>query len=126
MDQSGPTMQGGRAARPSERVDAACDRFKAAWRAGAAPRIEDYLDRVDPDDRPALLGELVALECELRRRGGQRPALEEYLGRLPAQAGVVRAAFGSSLGPAAPRDAGRDLHFGLLALQNGFTDVGNS
>jgi hypothetical protein len=126
MDQSGPTMQGGRAARPSERVDAACDGLEAAWHGGGAPRIEECLDLADPADRPALLGELVALERELRRSGGQWPALEEYLGLLPAQAGVVRAAFGSSPGPAAPRDAWRDLLFGLLALQNGFTDVGNS
>src|SRR5262245_65398530 len=120
MDQPGLTMAAGHLARRSERVDAACDRFEAAWRGGGAPRIEDYLAAADPADGPALLAELVALERELRRRGGQRPALEEYLGRFPAQAEVVRAAFGPSPGPAAPRDAGRDLLFGLLALQNDF------
>ena len=64
----------------------------ARWR---APRIEDYLAAADETDRPALLGELVALERELRRRRGERPVVEEYLDRFPAQAGVVRAAFGA-------------------------------
>jgi hypothetical protein len=43
MDQLGSTMPAARPARASERVDAACDRFEAAWRGGADPRIEDYL-----------------------------------------------------------------------------------
>jgi tetratricopeptide (TPR) repeat protein/tRNA A-37 threonylcarbamoyl transferase component Bud32 len=125
MDVHRPMMPGGRPARPSQRVDAACDRFEAAWRAGAAPRIEDYVDRADDADRPALLGELLALERELRRGGGQPPAVEEYLARFPGQAGVVRATFGGPLGPderppAPPRDAGRDLLLGVLALQNDF------
>src|SRR5262249_28302098 len=120
MDESGGTVPEARPPRPSERVDAACDRFEAAWRAGDTPCIEDFLAGADPDDRPALLAELVALERELRRRGGQRPSLEEYLRRFPADSGAVRAAFGAQPGPGTPppRDAGRDLLFGLLALQN--------
>src|SRR4051812_48143228 len=125
MDQPEATRPGGRPTRPSVRVDAACDRFEAAWHAGGAPRIEDYLAEADAADGPALLGELMALERELRRRRGQRPAVEEYLGRFPAQAGVVRAAFGVPSDPdqrpeGPPRDAARDLLFGVLALQNDF------
>jgi eukaryotic-like serine/threonine-protein kinase len=125
MDESGQIIPGGRRARPSERVDAVCDRFEAASRAGGAPRIEDYVAAVDEADRPALMGELVALERELRRRRGERPVVEEYLDRFPAQAGIVRAAFGAQPElddrPARPqRDAGRDLLFGILALQNNF------
>ena len=41
MDESMPTMPGDRPPRPSERVDGACDRFEAAWRAGQQPRIDD-------------------------------------------------------------------------------------
>src|SRR5262249_30251662 len=29
------------------RVDAACDRFEAAWRAGEQPRVDDYLAEAD-------------------------------------------------------------------------------
>jgi hypothetical protein len=69
MDETRPTAPGGRPLRQSERIDNACDRFEAAWRAGRAPRIEDFLEAADPADRPALRNELVALEQELRRSG---------------------------------------------------------
>ena len=101
MDGSIPTTPGDRPARPSERVDELCDRFEAAWRAGAAPRIEDYLAEVEAADRAALLRELVALERELRRKRGERPEAQEYLDRFPEHAGVVRAAFGAAPGPGA-------------------------
>jgi tetratricopeptide (TPR) repeat protein/tRNA A-37 threonylcarbamoyl transferase component Bud32 len=126
MGASVPPAPGDGPLRPSERVDAACDAFEAAWRAGRAPRIEDYLAAAAEPDRPALLGELVALERELRRRRGERPEVDEYLGRFPGHAGVVIAAFGGRTDPGggpAPRpggDAGRNLLFGVLALQNNF------
>ena len=53
-----------------ERVDAAADRFEAEWRAGRAPRIEDYVAAAPPDDRPALLAALLEVELELRFPGG--------------------------------------------------------
>jgi serine/threonine-protein kinase len=126
MDGSVSPGPGGHPVRPSERIDAACDRFEAAWRAGPVPRIEDYLAAADEADRPALLRELVALERELRRRRGERPAVEEYLARFPDHAAEVRAAFGAppdpDTTPAArvQRDTGRNLLFGILALQNNF------
>ena len=46
----------------AERVDAACDRFEAAWKAGERPRIEEHLDGAAESERPALLGELLALQ----------------------------------------------------------------
>jgi hypothetical protein len=117
---------GGRPPRPSERVDELCDRFEAAWRAGPAPRIEDYLGQTDEADGAALLCELVALERELRRRRGERPRAQEYLDRFPDHARIVRAAFGtqpkSGGWPAARPQGhtGRNLLFGVLALQNNF------
>jgi hypothetical protein len=126
MESSMPAMPGDRPARPSGRVDAACDRFEAAWRAGDAPRIEDCLSGADEGDRPALLGELVALERELRRRRGERPEAQEYHDRFPEDAGVTRAAFGARPnegGEPTARpdgDTGRNLLFGVLALQNNF------
>ena len=44
----------------ARRVDAACDRFESAWRAGGRPRIEDVLDDFPEAARPALLGALWA------------------------------------------------------------------
>jgi len=117
---------GGHPPRSSEREHEARDRFEAAWRAGPAPRIEDYVAEADEADRAALLGELVALERELRRRRGERPEPEEYVARFAAHAGIVRAAFEAPPGAwrrPAPRpqgDTGRNLLFGILALQNNF------
>jgi tRNA A-37 threonylcarbamoyl transferase component Bud32 len=126
MGESMPPMPGDRPLRSSERIDEACDRFEAAWRAGLAPRIEDFLAEAEQADLAALLDELVALERELRRRSGERPGAEEYLDRFPGHAAVVRAAFGAS--PAADTgpttrpqgDTGLNLLFGVLALQNNF------
>src|SRR4051794_23500221 len=61
------------------RVDAACDRFEAAFRAGHHPAIEDYLGDAEDSDRPILLRELVALERELRQGLGEHPEPVDYL-----------------------------------------------
>ncbi len=66
--QNEATMPGDRPPRPSERVNEACDRFEAAWRAGQQPRIEGYLAAADEADRHALRVELEALERELATR----------------------------------------------------------
>ncbi len=114
---------------PAQRIDAACDRFEAAWRAGLGPRIEDDLARADESDRPALLRELLALELELRRAGGEGFTPGEYRDRFPGQADLIDAAFAlAAPGPGRTRprtnqalaDTGRNLLFGLLALQNNF------
>jgi serine/threonine-protein kinase len=108
------------------RIDAACDRFETAWRAGQAPRIEDYLADAEEADRPALLGELLGLELELRRKRGDWPGRREYLDRFPTDSAIVEAAFGGRPGPdyrpaAEPhRDAACNLLLGILALQNNF------
>jgi serine/threonine-protein kinase len=111
------------------RSDEAWDRFEEAWGRGESPRIEDYLVGFEGAEWRALLAGLLASEVEHRRRRGQRPAPEDYLGRFPDQAAVIDAAFaGATSRPAggrprraAPRiDAGRNLLFGILALQNNF------
>jgi hypothetical protein len=71
------------------RLDPVLDRFEQAWKAGARPRLEDFLPAVDEADRPALLEELLALDLEYRGRAGERPTAEEYRLRLPGQAELV-------------------------------------
>jgi anti-anti-sigma factor len=85
----------------AKRVDESCDRFEKVWKGGRGPRIEDYLADVPEPDRVPLLRELLALEIELRRDGGERPTPEEYTPRFPAHAELIHAAFANS-----PRDAG--------------------
>jgi tetratricopeptide (TPR) repeat protein len=97
------------------------------WRAGSKPRIEDYLKQVEGPERPALLRELLLEELDLRRADGQRPSAREYRRRFPAHGDLVGVAFGETTGEVdrgeAVRpdgDPGRNLLFGILALQNNF------
>jgi serine/threonine protein kinase len=75
------------------RVDEACDRFEAAWKAGAAPVIETFLADAPTVECPALLRALLALELELRCKRGDVPIFEEYLRRFPGQPELIRALF---------------------------------
>ncbi len=65
---------------------------------GERQRIEDLLEAADPLDRATLLEELVILELELRRDGGERPTLGEYRSRFPDGDGRIEAAFAKAAG----------------------------
>ncbi len=72
-------------------IKAAAERFQGAWKGGLRPRIEDYLAETDEACRRALLGELMRLEAELRRRDGDPSPPEEYLRRFPQYRDLVAA-----------------------------------
>jgi serine/threonine protein kinase len=76
-----------------KRVEEACDRFGAAWRAGQQPAIEDYLAGAAESVRAALLRALLALEIELRCQRGDRPAPAEYVPRFGGDEELIRAVF---------------------------------
>jgi hypothetical protein len=76
-----------------KRVDAACDRFEAEWRAGKRPRVEEYLPDVTDPDYSALLRELLALDIELRSGDADRPGPDEYQARFPDHVEVIQAVF---------------------------------
>jgi tetratricopeptide (TPR) repeat protein len=65
------------------RIDAACDRFEAAWRAESPPRIEDFLEGWSGSEHLALLQNLVVVDDEYRRRRGEACGAEQYQGRFP-------------------------------------------
>jgi WD40 repeat protein len=75
------------------RVEQTCERFEAEWRSGRRPDLPAYLDGTDGPERAALARELVAIDVHWRRRAGERPGLDEYIGRHPGDAGAVRTAF---------------------------------
>src|SRR5271157_5765949 len=77
-------------------MDEVCDRFEAAWQAGLRPRIEDYLEETAGPQRSALWHDLLVLELVYRRRQGDRPTLEEYRARFPAQVKLVGRALGEA------------------------------
>lgn len=64
-------------------VDQACDRFEMAWRAGQPVSIESIVEASPESVREALVNELVAIEIELRRKQGESPSAEEFVGRFP-------------------------------------------
>jgi WD40 repeat protein len=69
--------------RPNVReVDLLCRRFAGAWEGGERPRIEDYLAPLPPGGSPELLLRLIRIEMNLRRRRGEDPRPEDYLGRF--------------------------------------------
>src|SRR5690242_6327789 len=76
----------------ARRLDPICDRFEDDWLEGRRPRLEEFLDRAPEADRPALLGELLALEMDYRLEHGEQPTAAEYCLRLPEYAGLIDAA----------------------------------
>jgi serine/threonine protein kinase len=83
----------------AELVDAAADRFEAAWKAalpaggGAPPVIEDFVAGLGGAHRVALLRELVSLDRAYRARAGVAPRSgggDDYAGRFPDWAAAVR------------------------------------
>jgi serine/threonine protein kinase len=74
------------------RIDSVCERFESAWREGR-PRLESYLDQVPEDEQAILLGELLHIELEFRRRAGEAPAAADYLGRFADRREVIVAVF---------------------------------
>src|SRR5262245_28080775 len=76
------------------RVDGACDRFEAEWRAGRRPRIEAGPVVEDPGPwRSAPLYHLLKVELAYRRLGGEGPTAEEYRRRFPDDAAPIERAF---------------------------------
>ena len=80
------------------RVDGVGDEFERRYQAGKQPRIEEFLERAGPADRPHLLRELLRLELEFRRGDGQAVDPQEYRDRFAAEAEVVEAILASFAG----------------------------
>src|SRR4051794_38062953 len=76
------------------RIDAVCERFERAWR-GGRPRLESFRAHAPEDEQAILFAELLHVEIEFRCRAGETPVAEDYLGRFPGRADVIRAVFSS-------------------------------
>ena len=115
MSDANPTEEGNWWHSLGGQIEAVCDRFEAAWKAGRRPSIEGHLDGVPEAHRAAVFRELLVLELAYRRRAGERPTTEEYRRRFPARVAVIDAALG--VAPPSPR-AGTDhtLLYAILAL----------
>jgi tetratricopeptide (TPR) repeat protein len=69
--------------RATRQIDALCDEFEQAWKAGTPPRIEDFLNRVSNEERQTTFRELLELELALRRGRQEKVGAEDYLVRFP-------------------------------------------
>ena len=77
------------------RIDAVCDRFERAWRAGDRPELATFLaeDPGPPPARARLFHGLLTLEVEFRIGRGEIPDPRVYLDRFPEYATLIPAVF---------------------------------
>ena len=116
----------------SAEIDAICDRFEAAWKAGQRPRIEECLAEVPEGARRILFRELLKVEIHWRSAAGELPKREEYHRHFPAFSDEIESLLPSAddrgghqvrRAPPLPeqlRAGDRNLLFGILALQMDF------
>ena len=69
--------------RDKRRIDRICDSFEAQWLSGNRPEIALCLAEVDVGLRPALIRELIQVDLFYRRRRGDAPQGETYIGQFP-------------------------------------------
>jgi serine/threonine-protein kinase len=74
-------------------IDAACDRFEAAWQAGKRPDLTEYLTGISGPTRARLLQELLVVEVERRRERGEPLDAAEYPSRFPDDLSVLDRVF---------------------------------
>jgi eukaryotic-like serine/threonine-protein kinase len=99
------------------RIDAVCSRFRAAWREGPPPRIEDFLDGWAGPEQSALLRDLIEVDVDCRRRRGLPCTAEDYRGRFPGLSSAwLATAFGADAQVATTPPAGDTLPAGPPAL----------
>jgi len=68
-----------------EEVVLICEEFRNTWDATKPPQIRDFLDRVSPEGRPALLRNLVTIDATCRRTTGDSPRVDDYLSQFPSE-----------------------------------------
>ncbi len=91
------TTDGGALPLPERlQIDAICDRFEAAWRAGEAPDLADFLTVTHGPAHDRLFRELLALDLEFRLEQGETPEADTYLSRFPEHCETVHAAIGGT------------------------------
>jgi serine/threonine protein kinase len=93
MNVEQPTGPEQRPDHPALRLDAACDRFEAAWKEGRRPRIEDFLGEATESERTQWLQALLDVELDFRRDAGEAPTPDEYHRRFPRHPQLIADAF---------------------------------
>jgi serine/threonine-protein kinase len=76
-----------------QKIDAACDRFEAAWRGGKRPSLEALLPELCGPARERLFHELLDLELDFRHQNGEQPDRSSYLERFREYNDVIHSVF---------------------------------
>jgi hypothetical protein len=77
-----------------KQIDAACDRFEAAWRSSERPDLRAFLAAIPQPARARLFSELLPIDLEFRHNRGERPDAAEYRARFPEYLAAIEAVFG--------------------------------
>ncbi len=67
-------------------IDQVCDSFENAWQSGQRPLIDHHLEGAPVSVLAKLLRELVSIEIDYRRFGGELVTAKEYVDRFPGLA----------------------------------------
>jgi hypothetical protein len=70
-------------------IDQRCDPFEAALKARGQPSLEQFLLPLPPAGGDLLFQDLLRLELAYRRRWGETPSREDYLGRFPGYTSLI-------------------------------------
>ena len=88
-----------------DQIDAACDRFEAAWRSDGEPKIEAFLDQAPEAGRGELFYQLLLVDLQWRHNRQESPTGDEYGRRFPDFCRQIEAAFAKvAASPAADSD----------------------
>lgn len=74
-------------------------RFADEWRAGRRPTLDGVLANLTDSEQAILFPELLGLELDLRRAGGESCSRDDYLRRFPDQARAIDKVFGALADP---------------------------
>ena len=75
------------------RLDALCDRFESALKAGQQPRIEEFVAAIPSSVAEQGVRELLGIELSYHRRSGHDVSLDDCRRRLPQYSAVVEDVF---------------------------------
>jgi serine/threonine protein kinase len=78
-----------------KRIDAICSQFETAWAEGRRPDPATFLGEIEGSGRDRLFRELLAIELESRRTGGELPEPREYRERFPGHLDAIDETFAS-------------------------------
>jgi len=86
-------------------IDKVCREFEAAWKAGQAPKVDDFLGRVDEPLRDELRREIQTIDAEFRgKRPKDAPSPKVFVQRL-LDSGLMTAAEYEAFDRSLPEDA---------------------